>query len=184
MLRNILYVFLDRDGVINRKPPEGEFVAQWSQFHPLPGVESAIAALNRSNRRVIVISNQRGVALGYYSIADVKNLQNRIQQYLAQHSAHIDAFYFCPHDEGQCNCRKPEIGLFEQAFQAFPGASALNSVMIGDSLADIKAARTLGMPSIFIQGDPRTQKPGADEAANLANTVAASFAEAVTQCLL
>jgi D-glycero-D-manno-heptose 1,7-bisphosphate phosphatase len=182
--RRARYIFLDRDGVINRKPPEGQFIAQWRDFHPLPGVESAIAALNKSNRRVIVTSNQRGIALGYYSITDVENLQNRIQQHLADHGSRIDAFYFCPHDEGQCDCRKPKIGLFEQAFRAFPGASALNSVMIGDSLSDIEAARRLGMPSIFIEGDPLTQKPGADRAAALATNLAGSLAEAVNRYLL
>jgi len=133
---------------------------------------------------VLVTSNQRGIALGYYSITDVEHLQNRIQQHLADHGAHIDGFYFCPHDEGQCNCRKPKIGLFEQAFRAFPGASASNSVMIGDSLGDIEAARRLGMPSIFIEGDPLTQKPGADQAAALANSLAGSLAEAVKRYLL
>ena len=181
--QSIRYVFLDRDGVINRKPPEGQYIGRWSDFHLLPGAESAIAALNRSGRRIIVVSNQRGVALGYYTAADVRVLHDTLQEHLAPLGAQIDAFYFCPHDKNQCECRKPRTGLFEQAFRDFPEASAANSVVIGDSLSDIEAARTLGAPAIFIQGDPTTQKPGAARAAALADAVYNSLTEAVEAAL-
>lgn len=175
----IRFVFLDRDGVINRKPREGQYIGRWQDFHLLPGAESAIAALNRSGRHVIVVSNQRGVALGYYSAADVEALHASLQQHLAGQGARIDAFYFCPHDKNECECRKPKTGLFEQAFRDFPEASANNSVVIGDSLSDIEAARALGAPAIFIQGDPGTQKPGAAKAADLADEVFTSLSLAV-----
>ena len=180
---NIRCVFLDRDGVINRKPPEGAYVARWSDFHILPGVEAAIAALNRAGVRVIVISNQRGIALGHYTAADVDALHARLRRHLADHGARIDAFYFCPHDKDSCDCRKPKTALFEQAFRDFPDASRSNSIVIGDSLSDIDAARNLGVPSIFIQGDPATQKPGAATAAARADLVAHSLAEAVEALL-
>lgn len=164
---------------MNRKPPEGEYVGRWSDFHLLPGVEDAIAALNGSGRRVVVVSNQRGIALGRYTAADVDALHERLQQHLAGHGARVDAFYYCPHDVGECDCRKPGTGLFRQAFRDFPEASTENSVMIGDSLPDIQAARNLGMPSIFIEGDQKTQKAGAAQAAELADAVAESLVEAV-----
>lgn len=182
-LPNIRCVFLDRDGVINRKPPEGAYVGRWSDFHILPGVESAIDALNRAEILVIVISNQRGIALGHYTASDVDALHARLQQHLAAHGARIDAFYYCPHDKNECDCRKPKTALFEQAFRDFPNASRANSVVIGDSLSDIDAARNLGVPSIFIEGDPATQKPGAATAAERANLVAHSLAEAVDALL-
>ncbi len=175
----IEYVFLDRDGVINLKSPEGEYITHWELFHFLPGVEEAIVALNQSGRTVIVVSNQRGVARGFYTNSDVDAIHEALQKHLAQHGAHIDAFYFCPHDENECNCRKPKTGLFEQAFQDFPGASATNSIVIGDSLSDIQAARNLGAPSIFISGDPDTQKRGAEEARSLAGAASDSLFEAV-----
>lgn len=186
LFQNVRYVFLDRDGVINRKPPEGKYIAQWSDVEFLSGAESAIAALNRSGRRVIVVSNQRGVALGYYTWADVEALHARMQEHLARHGAHVDAFYYCPHDKGDCDCRKPGTGMFLQAFRDLasggsPGASASNSVVIGDSISDIEVARALGMPSIFIQGDPATRKDGADVAAGLADAVSASLSESVGQ---
>lgn len=178
-LENAHYVFLDRDGVINRKPPEGQYVASWGAVEVLPGVEAAIAALNRSGRRVIVISNQRGIALGYYTHADVENIHAQLQRHLALHGAHVDAFYYCPHDKGECDCRKPGTGMFRQAFRDFPEASAENSVVIGDSLSDVEAGRALGMPSLFITGDASTQKEGAERARGLADASAASLPEAV-----
>ena len=181
---NVRYVFLDRDGVINRKPPEGKYIAQWSDVEFLPGAEAAIAALNRSGRRVVVVSNQRGVALGYYTRADVDAIHSRMQEHLATQGAHVDAFYYCPHDKSECDCRKPGTGMFLQAFRDFAEASAANSLVIGDSLSDIEAARTLGAPSIFIHGDPSTQKEGADVAAGLADAVAASLFDATDEFLV
>jgi len=179
----IKYVFLDRDGVTNRKLPEGQFVRSWRDFEFLPGAESAIAALNRSGRHIIIISNQRGIALGLYTRVDVETLHMKLQERMAEHDAHIDAFYYCPHDRNQCDCRKPKTGLFEQVFRDFPEASAHNSIVIGDSISDIQAARTLGLLAIFIQGDPKTQKPGAEKAAALADAVANSLIEAVEKYL-
>ncbi|HTW44753.1 MAG TPA: HAD family hydrolase [Acidobacteriaceae bacterium] len=177
--RHIEYVFLDRDGVINRKPPEGKYVCTWHDFHLLPGTEGAIAALNASGRKVIVVTNQRGVALGLYTEDDVRLIHTELQRHLAAYSAHVDAFYFCPHDNAQCSCRKPEIGLFEQAFRDFPDASRANSILIGDSISDIQAARRLAIPSIFIPGEPGSRKPGGVEAEAMAEAIAESLAQAV-----
>lgn len=179
----IRYVFLDRDGVINRKAPEGKYISRWSDFHLIPGVGAAIATLNRSGRRVIVISNQRGIALGRYTSEDVTKLHHQLKQHLAVYEARIDSFYYCPHDKNQCDCRKPNPGLFLQAFHDFPDASPQNSLMIGDSLSDIEGAHNLGMPAIFIVGEPATQKAGAGEAAAQADGVSASLAEAVDRYL-
>ena len=180
LFSSIRCVFLDRDGVINRKPPEGAYVARWRDFQILAGAESAIAALNDAGYRVIVISNQRGIALGRYTTADVDALHARLQQHLAAHGARIDAFFYCPHDKNQCDCRKPKTGLFEKAFREFPDVSRANSLVIGDSLSDIDAARKLGIPAIFIEGDPATQKPGATAAAKRATLTADSLREAVS----
>lgn len=146
-------VFLDRDGVLNRKPPPGQFVTSWAQFELLPGVGDAIATLNRSGRTAIVVTNQRGVALGLYSLEDLAQMHQRVQALLAARGGRLDANYVCPHDVGQCTCRKPLTGLFEQAFRDFPGAHAANSVMIGDSLRDIEAARQLGMRAVLVTED-------------------------------
>jgi D-glycero-D-manno-heptose 1,7-bisphosphate phosphatase len=178
------WVFLDRDGVINRKAAEGKYISEWSNFEVLPGAEEAIGRLNRAGCRVIVLSNQRGVALGLYTEAAVHHLHARFQAHLRTYGAHIDGFYFCPHDEGQCTCRKPALGLFEQAVRDTPAITPQTSVMIGDSISDIVAARHFGCRSVFVEGDLTTSKQGADRAKELADGVAGSLAEAVESLLV
>ncbi len=179
LFANISYVFLDREGILNRKPPEGQYVTRWHEFELLPGVESAIARLNRSGRKVILITNQRAIALGLMSKADLDAIHNNLRTHLAQQGAQLDAIYACPHDVGECHCRKPDVGLFEQAFADFPAARPDNSLMIGDSLSDIEAATRMGMASVFIAGDSSTQKPGVGRAAVLAMVTASSLPDCV-----
>lgn len=172
-------VFLDRDGVLNEKLPEGEYVRSWEDFHLLPGVPEAIGRLNRAGLRVLVVSNQRGIALGLHSAADVLEIHARLEEVLRGAGAHLDGFYFCPHDKGECNCRKPGPGLFEQAVKQFPAVRAESSVMVGDSLSDIEFGRRLGMATVFLRGDPKRRKDGADAAAELADVEFDSLTEAV-----
>lgn len=165
-------VFLDRDGVLNRKLPEGEYVSAWEHFHLLPGAAEAIGKLKRVGMRVLVVSNQRGVALGLYRTEDVDRIHAQLQGELAVRSAQVDGFYFCPHDKGVCNCRKPLPGLFQQAQSQFPDIRPETSLMIGDSESDIEFGRNLGMATIFIQGDAKARenrKPGAQRAEELAD---------------
>ncbi len=175
----VRYVFLDRDGVLNRKMPEGAYVTDWSEFQWLPGAVEGIAKMNRAGMTVIVVSNQRGIALGLYSEAKLNLIHSTMRSHLAQHGARVDAIYYCPHDVGECQCRKPDTGLFEQAYRDFPQASAHNSVVIGDSLSDIRAGKRLGMKTIFIDGETDHQKAGAAEAAESADAVAGSLLQAV-----
>ena len=172
-------IFLDRDGVLNQKMPEGRWVTSRAEFQVLPGVPEAIGRLNRAGVRVIVVSNQRGIALGRLSDADVNDIHAGFQTILQAQGAHVDAFYYCPHDKGQCGCRKPLTGMFDQARHDFPAISAATSAMIGDSLPDIEFGRRLGMLTIFIEGDPAMQKPGALSAAGLADLRFPSLAAAV-----
>jgi D-glycero-D-manno-heptose 1,7-bisphosphate phosphatase len=175
----VRYVFLDRDGVLNRKMPEGVYVSDWAQFEWLPGAVEAVARMKRAGLTVIVVSNQRGIALGRVTTMQLERLHDKMQDHLARNDARLDAIYYCPHDHGECRCRKPDTGLFEQAFKSFPQAIAGNSVVIGDSLSDIQAGQRLGMKTIFIQGEPDRQKAGADAAVSLADAVAGSLLQAV-----
>jgi len=181
--RTLHTVFLDRDGVINQKLPEGRYVSSASEFVPLPGVPEAIARLNRAGLRVIVISNQRGIALGLYTAADVLDLHDAFQVMLEMYGAHVDAFYFCPHDKAQCNCRKPLPGLFDQARAEFPAITAHASVVLGDSWSDIEFGRRLGMLTVFIDGDPALRKPGAEAARDSADMHFANLPQAVDALL-
>lgn len=177
-LADISHVFLDRDGVLNRNPRHGQFVTSWEEFELLPGVEDAVAELNRAGRKVIVITNQRGIALGLYSSQDLEQMHDRLRQRLAEYGARLDAIYVCPHDDGQCNCRKPLTGLFEQAFQDFPAARPENSVIVGDSLCDIEAGSRLGMRTVLLTGKDETLAE-VKRAAALATLSVASLAEFV-----
>jgi D-glycero-D-manno-heptose 1,7-bisphosphate phosphatase len=177
-------VFLDRDGVLNRKAPEGEYVARWEDFHVLDGVVEALARLNRAGLRAIVVTNQRGIALGRYTLAEVEAMHAQFEQLLAAGGARMDAFYVCPHDRGECNCRKPLPGLFEQAAAWFPGISAATSVMIGDSLVDVAFGRGLGMRTILVEGAKENgaeenRAPDAAQAGALADLRCSSLLEAV-----
>jgi D-glycero-D-manno-heptose 1,7-bisphosphate phosphatase len=169
--------------VLNEKMPEGRYVASWDEFHILPGVPEAIGRLNQAGVRVVVVSNQRGIALGLYTSADVEAIHASLQSLLRLQGAHVDGFYFCPHDKQQCNCRKPLPGLFEQAAAEFPGIAAATSIMIGDSFSDIEFGRRLGMKTVFIDAAPERQKPGADAAAEMADLRCPSLLEAVEAVL-
>lgn len=176
---NIRFVFLDRDGVINRKMPEGEYVSQWENFHILPGVEQAIASLNEAGCKVIVVSNQRGIALGRYSEADVDQIHRKLQAHLRTFGAHIDAFYICPHNIAECKCRKPEPGLFLRALQDYPNTDPVHCVVVGDSFSDIEAGKRLGMRTFFVEGPSSTRKSGAELAREKADAVVDSLSQAV-----
>jgi D-glycero-D-manno-heptose 1,7-bisphosphate phosphatase len=148
-------VFLDRDGVINE---EVNYLSQPEQLRLIPGAAEAIARLNRADLLVIVVTNQAGVARGYYSEAQIEVLHAALSQQLARASAHIDRYYYCPHHptEGrppyriECDCRKPRTGMLRQA------ASDLNldlsrSYMIGDTASDLIAGTRAGCRSILVQ---------------------------------
>ncbi|HTB96011.1 MAG TPA: HAD family hydrolase [Terracidiphilus sp.] len=176
-------IFLDRDGVVNEKMPEGSYVTRWEEFHLLPGVPEAIQKLNRAGKRVLVASNQRGVALGLYSGKDVEAIHRRLQENLLTQNAHIDGFYFCPHDKSACDCRKPLPGMFVQAQRDFPDINAASSIMLGDSSSDIEFGKRLGMRTIFIEGDPARRKPGWEKAADRADARFSSLQAAVDALL-
>jgi D-glycero-D-manno-heptose 1,7-bisphosphate phosphatase len=150
---NLKYVFLDRDGVLNRKAPPAQYITRPEELVILPGIEEAVAALNRAGRKVIVVTNQRGIALGLYSHDDLNRIHDKLRAQLAAHGGHLDAIYVCPHEAGQCNCRKPLTGLFERAYRDFPDATPESSVMVGDSLRDIEAGLRAGMATVLIAGE-------------------------------
>jgi D-glycero-D-manno-heptose 1,7-bisphosphate phosphatase len=136
--------FLDRDGVINRKPPEGEYVTRWEELHLLPDVASAILSLNQAGFRAIVVTNQRCIAKGLVSAADVETMHQRMCAELAAKGAKIEKIYYCPHETSPlCSCRKPSPGMLLQAARE-NGIDMKHSWMIGDSEIDVKAGKSAG----------------------------------------
>ena len=136
-------VFLDRDGVINRKI-EGGYVRTWSEFQFLPNIVDWIRLFNALDHLVIVITNQRGVALGQMTLQDVETIHEKMLQELKSHGAQIDDIFICPHAKDACDCRKPLPGLVLQAQQEYD-IDLSKSLLIGDSDSDQQLARTCGI---------------------------------------
>ncbi|MCX7922552.1 MAG: HAD family hydrolase [Clostridia bacterium] len=142
-------IFLDRDGVINKCAKEHEYITQWEYFEFLENVPGAIRLLNNEEYKIVVISNQRGIARGIMTKDEVDELHQRVNEYLNNNGANIDCFLYCPHETGKCNCRKPDIGLFLAAERLFE-VDKIHSYMIGDSESDIIAGKNYGVKTVFI----------------------------------
>ena len=138
-------VFLDRDGVINRRAPEGEYITTVADFELLPGVADALRALSDAGAAFFVATNQRGVARGLLSDAALAQIHEHMTADLAQAGVRLDGVYVCPHEEGECDCRKPDVGLMRQAKADHPWIDFERSHMVGDSLRDLEAGHRLGM---------------------------------------
>jgi histidinol-phosphate phosphatase family protein len=140
--------FLDRDGTINEKAPEGDYITTTERFRFLEGAEQAVRMLAGDGWRVVVVTNQRGVALGRMTLEDVDRVNERM--------AHlpISGVFVCPHERGSCDCRKPGTGLFEQARAAFPEIEFERSVVIGDAESDMLAGRAIGARTFRVGPPP------------------------------
>ena len=147
------WVLLDRDGTINVKAPEGEYVTEPDELELLPGAAGAIRRLNGAGLPVAVVTNQRGVALGRMSAQAVDAVHAALAGALAAEGAHVDAVLVCPHERGTCACRKPLPGLLEQAASEL-GLALADAVMIGDADSDVDAGRAAGTRTVQLTGGP------------------------------
>lgn len=137
-------VFLDRDGVINRKPPAGDYIRSWAEFVFIPAVVDWIRLFNALGLLVIVVTNQRGVALGLMQQADLDRIHARMIQELEERGARIDDVLCCPHAEDSCDCRKPKPGLVLQACRKWD-LDLSRSLLLGDSDRDRQLAANCGI---------------------------------------
>jgi histidinol-phosphate phosphatase family protein len=142
--------FLDRDGVINRNAPTGDYIKTVRELEILPGVPEAIRLLNERGYRVIVVTNQRGVSRGIMTVADVEQVHDALRSELSESGASLDAIYYCPHAEGSCDCRKPQTGMFLRALRDFPDIDLRECVVVGDSRRDMEAAQALNCHRMLI----------------------------------
>ena len=177
--------FLDRDGVINRKAPDGQYVTCWEEFHFLPGVTEAIAQLNGAGFSVIVVTNQRCVAKGLLTETDLESLHQRMADHLASAGAKIDAIYCCPHElEPTCSCRKPAPGMLFDAARS-RDLDLASSWMIGDSVADIQAGKSAGCRTarVWVEGPAMRDSANDNVRPGDADINATSLLEAIAQIL-
>ena len=133
-------VLLDRDGVLNKKPPRAEYVRSWRDFEWLPGAQDALKLFNEAGFRVIVISNQAGIARGAMTEADLAVIHDRMKEEAVQAGGRIDAIYYCPHGwDDDCDCRKPKPGMLFRA-QREHHLDLTRTTFIGDDERDAEAA--------------------------------------------
>lgn len=147
-------VFLDRDGTLNERV--AGYVDDPDRLVLLPGAAEAVLALNRSGARVVVVTNQRGLATGALSWDQWAAVSERFKSLLATVGSHVDRIEVCPHEIGTCLCRKPSPGLFLSALAAAPWALPRRCAMVGDMPSDVIPARGLGMRTILLGQDAPT----------------------------
>ena len=148
-------VFMDRDGTINEQMG---YINHLSRFHLLPGVAEAIGRINREGMLAIVVSNQSGVARGYFPPALVDRVHEHMSRLLAREGAFLDGIFFCPHyPRGSvkeyarsCECRKPGTGLINKACDTFQ-IDLARSYMVGDRVTDMEFAHRAGIQGILVE---------------------------------
>ena len=148
-------VFIDRDGTTNEQLG---YINHLSRFVILPGVSEAVRLLNKNNWWAIIVSNQGGVARGYYPIELVDEIHAFLKSSLKEQGATIDGIFFCPHHpagvlpeySSECGCRKPETGLIDKAREAFD-IDMSNSYVVGDRHVDIELASRLNLKGVLVK---------------------------------
>ena len=137
-----------------REGSNGGYVEAPEELRLLPGVARAIRILNDAGVRVLVITNQRGIARGRLTVDRLGEIHTRLGDLIAHEAdAHIDGFFFCPHEIGTCECRKPKVGMFLQAKERWPEIDVSASAMVGDSLIDVEAGQAMGMTTLRLGVD-------------------------------
>jgi D-glycero-alpha-D-manno-heptose 1-phosphate guanylyltransferase len=144
-------LFLDRDGVLNRKIDD-DYVRQWSDFEFLPGVKESLVTLSSIFGRIVITTNQRGVGRGLFSLSDLDLIHQQMLSDIQKAGGRVDGIFVCPHlaDDPTCNCRKPKPGLALRACAIFPEIDLNRSVMVGDSMSDIGFGAGLGMHTVQV----------------------------------
>lgn len=149
-------IFFDRDGVINA---DHGYVGQVARFDLLPGAAAGVRAANAAGALAFLITNQSGVARGFYTEADVAALHTHMAEILARDGARFDDILYCPHLPDapvaayrlDCSCRKPKPGMILDLMARWPVDRA-RSAMIGDKPSDMEAARAAGIGGILYEG--------------------------------
>lgn len=170
-------IFLDRDGTLN---PDPGYIRSPDQYELFPGVADALAKLKRAGARLIVVTNQSGVARGFLSMRDLEAIHEKLARLLGEAGVTLDAVYVCPHhpDDG-CECRKPKIGLVDRAVREH-GVDLSRSYLIGDRARDMELAKRVGARSVLVTTavlEPK-QVDGLREADVMPDQVASSLEEA------
>jgi len=141
-------IFLDRDGVINEN--QSDYVKSWSEFRFLPGSLEAIAKLTQAGHRIVVCTNQAGVARGSLTVETVEEIHRQMVAAITEAGGVIEKVYYCPHGKDEnCPCRKPRPGMLLRARDEL-GLDMSDAVFIGDSITDVRAAIAAGIHAVLV----------------------------------
>lgn len=143
-------VFLDRDGTLIAEKKD---LADPDRVEFIAGAFEALRALRAAGYRIVVVTNQSGIARGVFSLAEYHAVEARIKQSLADGGIQLDGVYFCPHHPdfgGPCECRKPKLGMYREAARNL-GLDLAASIYVGDRLRDVQAGLETGGRSIMVQ---------------------------------
>lgn len=142
-------VLLDRDGVINND--SNDYVRTVDEWVPISGSIEAIARLYHAGYRVFVITNQSGLARGYFTLTTLQQMHAKFADLLTAHQARVEHIYFCQHTpDVNCDCRKPKTGLLRQLV-ADTGLDLTGVPFVGDSLRDLQAADSFGCLPVLVK---------------------------------
>ena len=174
-------VILDRDGVINED--SDDYIKSPDEWVPIPGSLEAVSRLNQAGYRVVVASNQSGLARGLFDIETLNRIHAKMHRRLAAVGGVVEAVFFCPHgpDEG-CDCRKPRAGLLREIGERLK-VDLRDTVCVGDSQRDLDAAREVGAQPVLVRtgkGALTARKAQALKDVEIYDNLAA-FAEAFVQ---
>ena len=143
-------LFLDRDGVINFKL-EGKYIQDVSEFKFIPGVLLAMNKLSTVFKRIIIVTNQQGIGKRIMSDLELKKVHDFMLARINAEGGRIEKIYYCPHlVKDDCNCRKPNPGMIQQAFYDYPKIDAKYSYLIGDSESDIQAGKQCNLHTVKV----------------------------------
>ena len=147
------YLFIDRDGVINKDPggwTKTNYVTEWKDFHFVPGTLEALKILKEKGIKVIVASNQGGVNKGLYTQEELNKVNEMMLKEIRKSGGEIEEVFYCIHrDEDNCNCRKPKPGMLEAASKKY-GINPKTTYFIGDDKKDILAGRSIGCKTVLV----------------------------------
>jgi histidinol-phosphate phosphatase family protein len=146
-------VILDRDGVLNKKPPKAEYVRNWNEFEWLPGAKEGLKLLRKNGYQTIIVTNQAGIARGVMTESDLRAIHLNMRRAAIASGGEIDAVYYCPHgwDEG-CECRKPKPGMLFQAQREFQ-LDLSRTFFVGDDERDVEAGATAGCKTLLVDSN-------------------------------
>lgn len=153
-------IFLDRDGVINRKKENG-YITGWDEFFFLPSVFKGLKIFSDCGYELFIITNQQGIGKQLFTVRDLEKIHDNMKAALSEKGIKIKKIYFCPHREiDLCDCRKPATGMVRKAIEEFPDLDIKKSFLIGDSITDIEMGHRIGIKTVFIF--PRAGTRGKD----------------------